>query len=155
MLFRSPAHRGRALAECKRVLRPGGRLIIVTPSRRVINAWAFVDNLLTLRGQRIMRRKHGAPVRIFGTARKNYCEQFCTKRELIGDVRRSGLRVDHFERCSFYPAPERGGYLYQHFGGKPADHPNVRRCMRAVAFFERLRFLSQKMLVMARKEGGA
>ena len=50
-----PANRARALSEFRRVLGPGGRLIIVTPSRRALNALAFVDNLLTLRGQRIMR----------------------------------------------------------------------------------------------------
>ena len=147
-----PAHRDRALAEVRRVLRPGGTLIVVTPSRRIINLLAFFDNLLTLRGQRIMRRKHGTPVHIFGTVRKDYCEQFCTKGDLLADVRRSGLRVERFERCSFYPAPERGGRFYRYFHGKPTDHPNVRRAIRAVAFFERVGFLNQKMLVVARKE---
>ena len=146
-----PAQRDLALAEARRVLRPGGALIIVTPSRHIINAWAFVDNLLTLRGQRIMRRKHGTPVHIFGPVRKDYCEVFCTKHELLADVRRAGLCVDHFERCSFYPAPERGGHFYKYFGGKPADHPNVRRAMRFVECFERVGTLSQKMLVVARK----
>ncbi len=147
-----PANRDRALAEMRRVLRPGGRIILVTPSRRIINFWALIDNLLTLRGQRIMHRKHGTPIRIFGTAKKDYCEVFCTSGALLADVRRAGLRIERFERCSFYPAPERGGYFHRFFGGKPAEHPSVRRMLRAVTFFERLRFLNQKMLVVATKE---
>jgi SAM-dependent methyltransferase len=149
-----PANRARALSEMLRVLRPGGGLILVTPCRRRLKALAAIDGLLTVRGQIRWWRKRGWAARVFGLPKKDYCEAFCTKRELLADVRRAGLRVSRFERCSFYPAPERGGFFYPWLEKLPGDHPRVRWAMRAINFFERLGVFNQKMLVVGVKPEG-
>lgn len=148
-----PSQRAPALAEMRRVLRPGGRLILVTPSRRTLLAFAAIDNALTFRRQWRVRKRTGWKPHIFGLPKKDYCEVFCTKAELLRDVRQAHFRVDRFERCSFYPAPERGGFFYPFFEKLPADHPRLARVMRFVDFFERLGWFNQKMLVVGVKEG--
>lgn len=151
-----PRFRMEALVEARRVLRDGGQLIIVTPSRRMLRLWLIVDNLLTLRRQVRARRERGTPIQLARLPKRDFCEVFCSKRELLREVRAAGFRITGFERVSFYPAPERGGFLGKYLDGRRADHPTVRRAMRFVRFFERLKFLNQKMLVVAtpdRREG--
>lgn len=131
-----------------------GQLILVTPCRRRLRLWTVVDNLLTLRGQLLVRRKHGTPVRIFSLVKKEYCEVFTTKRRLLADLERAGFTVERFERVSFYPAPERGGYFYRFFERWAPGDRRVARAMRVINFFERLRFLNQKMLVVASPKEG-
>lgn len=147
-----PPRRARALAEMRRILRPGGQMILVTPSRRTLLALAAIDNLLTFRRQWRVRKKTGWQPHIFGLPKKDYCEVFCTKAELLHDIRRAGFRVERFERCSFYPAPERGGFFYPFFEKLPAGHPRLARIMRLVDCFERLAWFNQKMLVVGVKE---
>jgi hypothetical protein len=134
------------------VLAPGGQLIIVTPSRRMLRLWTLIDNLLTLPRQiRWWRNpKLRRPVEWTALAKKDYCEVFCTQRELRRQLRAAGFHVEHFERVSFYPAPERGGFIHPYVDSRPSDHWLVRASVAFVNFMERLRLLNQKMIVVAR-----
>ncbi len=139
--------RERALSEIQRVLRPGGRLVLVTPSHRVINAWAVLDNILTLPRQ----VREGKGVRIVGTTPKAYTEVFCTPGGLRRDLRRAGLELERFERICFYPAPERPGFLQAYLPWF-FRRPRLYRLLEGTfAGVERLRLLNQKMLVCCRK----
>lgn len=151
-----PDRRRAALLEARRVLTPVGRLIIVTPSRRALRAWTVVDNLLTLRRQIKWRRdpRLRRPVEWFALNKKDYCEVFCTRRECARQLREAGFVIERFERVGFYPAPERGGFIYWHVNGKKPDHWKVRASVAFVNLFERLG-LGQKMLFVARPAGGA
>lgn len=135
--------RARALAEIRRVLRPGGRLVLVTPSHRIIHAWALVDNVLTIPRQ----VRAGKGVMILGTTPKAYTEVFCTRRGLTRDIRAAGLTVERFERVSFYPAPERPGFLEPYLKGL-FQRPRIYRAMEAAFRVARaVPILRQKMLV--------
>ena len=138
-----PPQREAALREVRRVLRPGGRFIIVTPSVRAIHAWAFVDNLLTIRRQ--MKAREG--IRIFSATPKEYCEVFCTKWGLLGDLKRAGFRVASFERVGFYPAPERPGFLEPYLYKLHKRPRAYAACARLFLWIERRRLLNQKMLM--------
>lgn len=144
-----PESRHAALLESRRVLKPGGRLILVTPSRFWLRAMTVLDSVLTLRAQRYMKRRHGTPINLWRFPKKDYCEAFCSKRELLAQLRAAGFRVERYERVSFYPAPERGGYFYKFFERWPAGDKRHARAMRIVNFFERLGWFNQKMLVVA------
>lgn len=146
-----PAFRHAALLEARRVLKPGGRLILATPSRARLRFWLIVDNLLTLRRQFRLRNKTSPPrpIELFRLPRRDFCELFCSSRELKRDLRAAGFTIRRFERVSFYPAPERGGLLGPALEPKRLDHPFVQRTLRFVRFMERLRFFNQKMLVIA------
>jgi ubiquinone/menaquinone biosynthesis C-methylase UbiE len=141
-----PAFRASALSEMRRVLVPGGQMILVTPSRRHIRAFALLDNLLTIPAQR-----RAGKVTVFGLPAKAYTEVFCTRRELIGEIRRAGFEVTRFERTSFYPAPERPGALGAACRWMYARAPRgVEVCTGVQRAVQRLRILNQKMLVEAR-----
>lgn len=144
-----PAARRTALLEARRVLKPSGRLILVTPSRFWLRAMTILDSLLTLKAQRYMRRRHGTPINLWRFPKKDYCESFCSKRELHRQLRAAGFVIARHERVGFYPAPERGGYFYKFFERWPAGDPRHTRAMRVVNFFERLGWFNQKMLVVA------
>lgn len=147
-----PAQRHRALREAHRVLRPDGRLIIVTPSLHYLLVFTFLDNLLTLRRQiRCWRNpKMKRPVEWFALIKKDYCEVFCTRREVKRQLREAGFSLEHFERVGFYPAPERGGFIYWCVNGKSPESWQVRTSVAVVNFFERLRVFGQKMVFVAR-----
>lgn len=146
-----PGFRHAALLEARRVLEPGGSLILVTPSRARLRLWTIVDNVLTLRRQlRAWRNpKLRRPVEWAKFPKRDFCEVFCSSRELRGELRAAGFRVERFERVSFYPAPERGGLIYPYVENKPAEHWLVRATLGLVRLGERLRWLNQKMLVVA------
>jgi ubiquinone/menaquinone biosynthesis C-methylase UbiE len=149
-----PASRDAALREARRVLKPSGRLVLVTPSRFWLRAMTVLDGVLTLRSQLRMRRRKGTPVNLWRFPVKDYCEEFCSRRELHAALRRAGFRVEHHERVSFYPAPERGGYFYRFFERWPAGDPRHAQALAIVRFFERLGWFSQKMLVVATPKAG-
>jgi ubiquinone/menaquinone biosynthesis C-methylase UbiE len=144
-----PEFRARALAEIHRVLRPGGELVLVTPSRFWIRAYALLDNLLTVPRQ----IRAGKGVRVLALPAKNYTEVFCSKRELLSDLRRAGFRVERFERVGFYPAPERQGFLQPYMpwlAARPRLHGALLGLFRGI---QALRVFNQKMLVRCVKPG--
>lgn len=144
----APEFRDAALREVFRVLKPGGTLVLVTPSRSRIKLWALVDNVLTLRRQ----MRAGTGVSILGTTRKDYTEVFTGSAALRRAIRRAGLVVDRVERTSFYPAPERPGFLEPHMRRWATSRPRRwRRIVRLCAAAQRLGFLNQKLLVRAVK----
>lgn len=144
-----PEFRAQALGEIFRVLRPGGELVLVTPSTFWIHAYALMDNLLTLRRQ----IKAGKGVRIFKPTPKNYTEVFCSKRGLMSQLRRAGFKVERFERVGFYPAPERQGFL-QPYMPWIAKHRRLHGAMLGLfQAIQGLRVFNQKMLVRCVKPG--
>lgn len=143
-----PGYRHQALVELRRVLAPGGGLILVTPSRRHLRALALIDNLLTPRSRRCVGHRGS----LLATTPKPYTEQFETKRTLLAALDAAGLEVCRFERVGFYPAPERPGFL-----APVLRHWHARGHMRAIrattwvfGLVRALRILNQKMLVVAR-----
>lgn len=152
-----PAQRHRALLEARRVLAPNGRLMIATPSRRYLRVLALLDNVLTLRRQvRCWRDpKLKRPVEWIAMNKKDYCEVFCTSRELTRDLRDAGFEIERFERVGFYPAPERGGFIYWCVNGKSPESFAVRASVAFVNLVERLGVFGQKMLVVARPAGSS
>lgn len=106
-----PESRADALREVHRVLRPGGELLLATPSRRALRFWNVVDGVLSLPFT-IFRRQ---PIRIWKFVTKSFTEEFCSRNELFGDLSRANFEATHFSRVGFYPAPEKmgltGGWL--------------------------------------------
>jgi SAM-dependent methyltransferase len=146
-----PEFRHRALTEIHRVLRPGGELVLVTPSTFWIHTYALLDNLLTLRRQ----IKAGKGVRILKPTPKNYTEVFCSKRGLLTDLRRAGFRIERFERVGFYPAPERQGFLQPYMpwlARRPGLHGAMLGLFKSI---QAARIFNQKMLVRCVKPGSA
>ena len=144
-----PAQRHAALLEARRVLDPAGQLILATPSRFWLRAMTVLDSLLTLKAQLYMRKRHGTPLNLWRFPRKDYCESFCSKRELHRQLRAAGFTIQHHQRVSFYPAPERGGFFYKFFERWPEGDPRHARAMRIINALERLGWFNQKMLVVA------
>jgi ubiquinone/menaquinone biosynthesis C-methylase UbiE len=136
-----------ALAEVTRVLKPGGELILVTPSRRILRFWNLVDNLL-LMPRRIFRRQS---IEFWSFTQKNCPEEFLSKAELVESIRASRLEVAHFERVSFYPAPERPGYFgtwIQRAYHRPFIYRRVKSLFRLAGMIVPIR---QKMLIRSVK----
>ena len=144
-----PAYRPAALAEARRVLKPGGQLIIATPSRAVLRFWAVVDNILIMRRQIGWKRKLKRPIEFWSLNKKDYCEIFERSRSLKRAVRDAGFRIERFDRTSFYPAPERGGLFHPYIEPHPRDHWRVRTAVAVVEFVERFRIFNQKMFIDA------
>ena len=94
------------LSEQHRLLKPEGELILITPSRRQIRFWSFIDNLM----QRIFARKK---IPLFALPVKKHTEIFYSKREVLSRAGSAGLKLKRFETVSFYPAPERKGFFHQ------------------------------------------
>lgn len=145
-----PDQRRRALDQARRVLIPGGQLIIATPSRPRLKFWALLDNLLTRKRQ---ARAGLAPRSLFDTTPKDFCEVFVSRAELRSHITSAGFRITRFEHTSFYPAPERGGFLGPYLEPLPRDHPAVRLSLTLTKAIERLSIANQKMLVVATKAG--
>jgi SAM-dependent methyltransferase len=112
------ASRRSALGEARRVLRPGGRLLIVTPSR--VGSWKFRAWFAALDAARRLRRRLGSPTPWepgdrFGpawsgdTSHLVYWHMY-TPAELAADMRAAGLEV-----LECFP----GGYMISAVARKP------------------------------------
>jgi len=138
------------LAEVRRVLRPGGRVVCVTPLRATLDAWRTLD----WAARRIARPRNHQKLRFSSSLVR---ERFLGKSELGGILQDQGLTVERFQRVGFYPAPEIGGV----FGSamrRIADHQGpekfVRTSDRIIATFDQLAklgVLNQKQLWVARR----
>jgi len=136
--------RAEALRRVRRALAPGGRFILVTPSWARLHFWALLDNLLTAPRQ----LRSGGPLRLWGTTPKPYTEIFCSRRTLLRDLRRAGFVAQRFERVSFYPAPERPGFLAPHLH-RLSQRPRLHGALeRTFLTLQQLRVLNQKMLTL-------
>jgi ubiquinone/menaquinone biosynthesis C-methylase UbiE len=135
--------RGQALTEVMRVLKPGGELILVTPSRHVLRFWNVFDNVISLP----IRLIRGRPIRLWAFVTKSFTEQFCTKSELLREVRTANLKATHFSRVGFYPAPETTGSvgIWLRFCW---PYRLLRRCTTTLFnFLNMATILRQKMLI--------
>jgi 2-polyprenyl-3-methyl-5-hydroxy-6-metoxy-1,4-benzoquinol methylase len=135
-----------ALAEVRRVLRVGGRLVCATPIRATIRALGAFD--------RTVRRLAGA--RVSPASEREVYERFLSISELRRCLRDAGFETEPPQRICFYPAPETGGAL----GGVMTRLAGRMRPDRFQAFADRvtaafrgvaaLRLLNQKQLWVAR-----
>jgi ubiquinone/menaquinone biosynthesis C-methylase UbiE len=142
-----PARRLLALAEVRRVLKPGGELVLVTPSRYILRFWNVVDNFLSL-PLRLLRHE---PPRIWRFVSKDFTEEFCSKRELQKAVEESKLNLKYFGRVSFYPAPETTGFLTPWLR-LTVRIPFVHRLLGLFfGLMSRCRVLNQKMIIRCTK----
>jgi ubiquinone/menaquinone biosynthesis C-methylase UbiE len=131
------------LKEIKRVLKPGGELIITTPSRHMIRFWNVFNNLLLI----FRRFSNREKIRIWAFDPREYTEEFCTKHDLLRDIKEVGFELKSFERVGFYPAPENPGFF-----GKWLYKTNGIRGIHRVGktifkILASLAVLNQKMLI--------
>jgi ubiquinone/menaquinone biosynthesis C-methylase UbiE len=139
----APTRRAASLQEIRRVLKPGGRLVLATPSRRILRFWQVVDGILSLPVHVLRKRE----VRIWRFRKKEFTEVFCTRSELISQLRDNGFAIEETDRVSFYPAPETTGFFgmcLQLASRMPTIH---RLLCKSVELTSKLTFLRQKILV--------
>jgi ubiquinone/menaquinone biosynthesis C-methylase UbiE len=148
----------RAVAEFARVLRPGGRLVMATPDRAVLETIERLDHLATslVSGVRAAaRRVLGRTYRPAAAATEAW-ERFFSRADLAELVTGARLRVIEHKNVGFYPGPEGGGTFALFLGylapferlRERVLEPTFRRVFAALA---RLEVLNQKQLIVAEK----
>lgn len=139
---------GETLGEVARVLRPGGRVICVTPIRATLRAWRIFDGAML----HLARPVRVGPVR---ASRVAVPERFLSKAELRSALRSAGLRPAVFRRICFYPAPETAGALGSILARVHGRSEGARfdraaeRTLRILGWLERFGLLNQKQLWVA------
>ncbi|GAB5441166.1 MAG: hypothetical protein Fues2KO_15150 [Fuerstiella sp.] len=139
----TPSHRATSLREISRVLKADGRLVLATPSRPILRFWQVVNGMLSAPIHLIRQR----PVHIWRFQQKDFTEQFCSRRELLRDLRENGFDVDHVERVCFYPAPETTGFFGMCLQATMRWSPLHKLLNAGVRVFARIPILRQKLLV--------
>jgi 2-polyprenyl-3-methyl-5-hydroxy-6-metoxy-1,4-benzoquinol methylase len=138
-----------ALAEIRRVLRPGGVLACATPIRGTLGFWRVVDWIV--RSVALGGRAGGLRF-----ANPSVYERFFSIRELRGLLLEAGFRVLRSERVCFYPAPETAGAcgaLMRRVAARCGAATSERTTARLIAAFDlvaRLRIGNQKQLWVVR-----
>jgi ubiquinone/menaquinone biosynthesis C-methylase UbiE len=133
------------LSEVRRVLRPGGRLICVTPIRATLRAWGRVDWL----AKKVARPRRTPPL---ASEHPEVFERFLSMREMEAAFRRADLHPIAFRRVCLYPAAETTGAFGALMRGLHGA-VGARRfrtiagiTIRAFEALERVRLLNQKQL---------
>lgn len=139
---------GACLAEIRRVLLPGGRVICVTPIRTTLRAWRTVDWVL----RKLARPRGTGPLH---EGHPDVFERFLSTGDLRGALLAAGLRPVRMRRVCFYPAPETAG-AFGALAGCVYRRVGARRFGRLAAgtiglfqALEHMRFLNQKQLWVA------
>lgn len=95
-----PEDRDFYVNELKRILKPGGKILTITPSIDTMKVLEYIDTLLlklVLRTQVIVVKNP-----------KNF---FFRKSELINLYKKNGMEKEFYTKICFYPAPERSGFF--------------------------------------------
>jgi 2-polyprenyl-3-methyl-5-hydroxy-6-metoxy-1,4-benzoquinol methylase len=141
--------RRRALRQARRVLRPSGRLVCVTPARVAVSVIAVPDGL-ALRARKLFRERTPAapgPPAPF--------ERFLSGTEMRDALTEAGFVDLRHRRICFYPAPDRPGVLggamrrLHRAVGPRRFEATAARMIRVFDSLERLRLLNQKQLWVA------
>ena len=152
---------GNALAEIKRVLRPNGAFICVTPHRRCMNLISAADRCLRLPGRALRKLSRIAPLfpqpsRQCRPAHPEIFERFLSSSELRAELERAGFTVESYRRVCFYPGPEGAGafgslmsLIHRVLGDKKAAGL-TQVVVRLFDVIERMRVLNQKQMWIAR-----
>lgn len=137
------------LGEVARVLRPGGRIVCVTPLRATLRALRGLDHTLLRLAHPVAAPRGGEEPKVH--------ERFLSAAELRRALVAAGLRPIRFERVCFYPAPETAGAfgavmtrIYRRGDAARFDRAAT-RATRVFSAVERLGLLNQKQLWVARR----
>ena len=135
------------LCECRRILKPGGRLVITTPNRAVENFWKGVDGTLA------------APFRIFRNRRPTppVFERLFSRGELSNLAQEADFQIVGHRLIEFYPGSEGSGtfgrLLRLIARTKPVREWLIEPVFRALfAGAERFEILNNRQLLVAVKQ---
>ncbi|HXF63694.1 MAG TPA: class I SAM-dependent methyltransferase [Caldilineaceae bacterium] len=137
------------LHEVRRLLRPGGIFICVTPRRNLLFTFTFIDELL----RRFYRRLMNKPIE---NAESHPFERFLSKQELEDTLQRAGFKIECYRAICFFPGPEGRSILlslldrlYQRLSPEQGQRLFA-LLIRLFNQVEKLQFLNQKQLWIAR-----